>query len=102
MGMKFSATHHHAWQTSRLHVRHSVSEQVECRDATDLLGWDSSQSEEPCFLLLMEVLDNCPHDRVHRESTSNPWLQTAVIQKQVSAHATLVCAAVWWHSLCPL
>ncbi|EIE25916.1 DUF185-domain-containing protein [Coccomyxa subellipsoidea C-169] len=68
---------------------HSSHYQVECRDATDLLGWDSSQSEEPCFLLLMEVLDNCPHDRVHRESTSNPWLQTAVIQKQVSAHATL-------------
>ncbi len=57
---------------------------MECRDAADLRGWDSSKGDDPCFLLLMEVLDNCPHDRVHRESPSHPWLQTAVREHQVS------------------
>ncbi|CAL8470142.1 g9684 [Coccomyxa elongata] len=57
---------------------HSDHFQVECRDAADLRGWDGSKGDDPCFLLLMEVMDNCPHDRVHRESPSQPWLQTAI------------------------
>ena len=36
--------------------------QVERRDAGDPAGWDSTS--ELTFILMMEVLDNCPHDRV--------------------------------------
>ena len=55
--------------------------QVECRDAGDLAGWQASGStgEEPCIVLAMEVLDNCPHDCISREGPSRPWQQTAVI-----------------------
>jgi hypothetical protein len=60
--------------------------QVECRDAADLQGWSSSSgNEEACFILMMEVLDNCPHDRVHRESGSSPWMQTAVVEHASSS-----------------
>ena len=30
-------------------------------------------------MLAMEVLDNCPHDRVSRGGPSQPWQQTAVV-----------------------
>ncbi|BDA44160.1 hypothetical protein COCOBI_05-3440 [Coccomyxa sp. Obi] len=63
---------------------HSDHFQVECRDAADLHGWESSKGDDPCFLLLLEVLDNCPHDRVHRGSPSQPWLQTAIREHQGS------------------
>ena len=55
--------------------------QVECRDAGELAGWQATNNvgEEPCVVLAMEVLDNCPHDRVCRAGPSQPWQQTAVV-----------------------
>ena len=76
-----------AWRpVVRLPITRPLAEQVELRDAAQLDGWDSSRKDEPCFFLLMEVLDNCPHDRIYRESSSQPWLQTAVVEHQVSPH----------------
>ena len=54
--------------------------QVECRDAGDPMGW--SQSADLCFVLMMEVLDNCPHDRIHRDPSSGDWQQACVIEAE--------------------
>lgn len=51
--------------------------QVECRDAEDLAGWNSSS--DLTFILMMEVLDNSPHDRIHKDSHTGEWLQTHVL-----------------------
>ena len=55
--------------------------QVECRDAGDPAGWTTST--ELTFILLMEVLDNCPHDRIHRDPSTGQWQQTHVAEPQV-------------------
>jgi flagellar motility protein MotE (MotC chaperone) len=36
------------------------------------------QQQRHCFVLLMEVLDNLPHDRVMRADVTQPWQQVAV------------------------
>lgn len=51
--------------------------QVECRDAGDPAGWSSTP--DLTFILMMEVLDNCPHDRIHRSASSGDWQQTHVV-----------------------
>lgn len=66
-------------------VKEECHVQVECRDAADAAGWESSAGNEPCFILLMEVLDNCPHDRLHRESVSAPWMQTAILEQTAAS-----------------
>ena len=53
--------------------------QVECRDAGDLAGWDIHT--DLTFILMMEVLDNCPHDRVHRNQDTGEWQQTHVLEE---------------------
>ena len=52
--------------------------QVECRDAGDPMGW--AQSADLCFILMMEVLDNCPHDCIHRDPSSGDWQQACVLE----------------------
>ena len=54
--------------------------QVECHDAGDLPGWEAAGScgEEPCIVLAMEVLDNCPHDCICRAGPLQPWQQTCI------------------------
>eukprot|EP00198_Chlamydomonas_reinhardtii_P004507 XP_001693843.1 predicted protein [Chlamydomonas reinhardtii] len=42
---------------------------------------------EHTFVLMMEVLDNLPHDRVFRRRASEPWLQT-VIRPSASSSAS--------------
>ena len=61
--------------------------QVECRDAGELAGWHTQS--DLTFILMMEVLDNCPHDRVHRDQTTGQWQQTHVLEEP-SQVSTLV------------
>ncbi|CAL5218657.1 g361 [Coccomyxa viridis] len=57
---------------------HASCYEVECRDAGDPAGWSSTP--DLTFILMMEVLDNCPHDRIHRSASSGDWQQTHVVE----------------------
>lgn len=57
---------------------HAARFSVERRDAADVAGW-GDPDEAPCFVIALEVLDNLPHDRVHRDgSASSSWLEARV------------------------
>lgn len=59
---------------------HSSKFQVECRDASDQSGW--SKSEQPCWVIMLEVLDNLPHDLIYSENQVSPWMEVWVGKKQ--------------------
>lgn len=50
---------------------------VECRDAADRHGWGDVQ-QEPCWVIMLEVLDNLPHDLIHSEDQVSPWKEVWV------------------------
>ncbi|XBI67480.1 hypothetical protein VPH35_046827 [Triticum aestivum] len=47
---------------------------VEHRDATDVAGW-GSKDPQPCWVLMLEVLDNLPHDLVYSPDQVSPWME---------------------------
>lgn len=47
---------------------------VEHRDATDRSGW-GSKDPQPCWVLMLEVLDNLPHDLVYSPNQVSPWME---------------------------
>lgn len=47
------------------------------RDATQRGAW-GPRSLEPCSVVMMEVLDNLPHDRAWRAGPGAPWQETLV------------------------
>ncbi|GIL64584.1 hypothetical protein Vafri_18474 [Volvox africanus] len=51
----------------------------------DAATWGSERRWEHTFVLMMEVLDNLPHDRVFRRRPSDPWQQTVVRPAQTDA-----------------
>ncbi|KAL2923384.1 Protein arginine methyltransferase NDUFAF7-like protein mitochondrial [Bienertia sinuspersici] len=53
---------------------------VECRDAADRNGWGNVQ-EEPCWVIMLEVLDNLPHDLIYSENQTSPWQEVWVNQQ---------------------
>ncbi|CAK8531448.1 unnamed protein product [Lathyrus sativus] len=50
---------------------------VECRDAADRSGWGDVE-QQPCWVIMLEVLDNLPHDAVYSESQISPWMEVWV------------------------
>jgi SAM-dependent methyltransferase len=50
---------------------------VRVGDAAAAAAWGGA-SPEPCFVMMMEVLDNLPHDRVWRQGPGGDWHQTLV------------------------
>ncbi|CAA7054080.1 unnamed protein product [Microthlaspi erraticum] len=56
---------------------------VECRDASDLSGWRNVE-QQPCWVIMLEVLDNLPHDLVHSKSQISPWMEVLVENKPES------------------
>ncbi|GAU22889.1 hypothetical protein TSUD_377000 [Trifolium subterraneum] len=50
---------------------------VECRDAADRSGWGDVE-QQPCWVIMLEVLDNLPHDVVYSESQISPWMEVWV------------------------
>ncbi|CAL9133288.1 unnamed protein product [Musa acuminata var. zebrina] len=47
---------------------------VERRDATDRSGWGNGY-HEPCWVIMLEVLDNLPHDLVYSPNQVSPWME---------------------------
>ncbi|KAI5064689.1 hypothetical protein GOP47_0019384 [Adiantum capillus-veneris] len=57
---------------------------VECRDACRQSGWGEIDGR-PCFMILLEVLDNQPHDLIYQENSGCPWLETCIMKAPESA-----------------
>ncbi|BBN09643.1 hypothetical protein MPTK1_4g21440 [Marchantia polymorpha subsp. ruderalis] len=53
---------------------------VERRNASDRSGWGAAKKES-CFVIMLEVLDNLPHDLVHRETSRSPWMEKWVLER---------------------
>ncbi|GLT68615.1 hypothetical protein SLA2020_408260 [Shorea laevis] len=58
---------------------------VECRDATEQSGW-GDVDQQPCWVIMLEVLDNLPHDLIYSESQVLPWMEVWV-EKQIDGQA---------------
>ncbi|KAH9311975.1 hypothetical protein KI387_027010, partial [Taxus chinensis] len=54
---------------------------VECRNATEKSGW-GNVDEQPCWVLMLEVLDNLPHDVVYCENQNSPWMEVLLEREQ--------------------
>ncbi|KAB2062149.1 hypothetical protein ERO13_A10G123700v2 [Gossypium hirsutum] len=54
---------------------------VEHRDAMDRSGWGDVE-QQPCWVIMLEVLDNLPHDLIYSESQVSPWMEVWV-EKQL-------------------
>ncbi|KAG6549180.1 hypothetical protein Mapa_009165 [Marchantia paleacea] len=53
---------------------------VERRNASDRSGWGAAKKES-CFVIMLEVLDNLPHDLVYRETSRSPWMEKWVLER---------------------
>ncbi|XP_047336738.1 protein arginine methyltransferase NDUFAF7 homolog, mitochondrial isoform X2 [Impatiens glandulifera] len=62
---------------------HASRFKVECRDAADRDGWGDVE-EQPCWVIMLEVLDNLPHDLVCSENQVSPWMEVCVERKHDS------------------
>eukprot|EP00850_Spirogloea_muscicola_P012604 SM000082S22846 [mRNA] locus=s82:259946:263367:- [translate_table: standard] len=47
--------------------------------AQDVLAW-GHPDDTPCFVIMLEVLDNLPHDRIIRQGPIGPWLETYLVE----------------------
>ncbi|KAJ4810047.1 hypothetical protein LUZ62_022613 [Rhynchospora pubera] len=47
---------------------------VECRDATDRSRWGKKETQ-PCWVIMLEVLDNLPHDLVYAPNQASTWME---------------------------
>uniref|UniRef100_A0A803MNR7 Protein arginine methyltransferase NDUFAF7 n=1 Tax=Chenopodium quinoa TaxID=63459 RepID=A0A803MNR7_CHEQI len=61
---------------------------VECRDAADRNGWGNVQ-EEPCWVIMLEVLDNLPHDLIYAKNQGSPW-EEVWVEKQLDSCLKLI------------
>ncbi|XAR48834.1 hypothetical protein NMG60_11031795 [Bertholletia excelsa] len=50
---------------------------VECRDAADRSGWGDAD-QQSCWVIMLEVLDNLPHDLVYSENQVSRWKEVWV------------------------
>ncbi|CAA3017405.1 Hypothetical predicted protein [Olea europaea subsp. europaea] len=55
---------------------HLAKFRVECRDAADPNGWGIEQ--QPCWVIMLELLDNLPHDLIFSENQVSPWMEVWV------------------------
>lgn len=62
---------------------HSSRFRVECRDAADQNGW-GGVDRESCWVIMLEVLDNLPHDLIYSENQVSPWMEVWVEKQQES------------------
>ncbi|XP_077229281.1 NADH dehydrogenase ubiquinone complex I, assembly factor-like protein (DUF185) isoform X2 [Tasmannia lanceolata] len=63
---------------------HSSRFRVECRDAADRSGWGNVDAQ-PCWVIMLEVLDNLPHDLIYSENQIFPWMEVW-LEKQQDRH----------------
>lgn len=65
-------------------VRSHLSKfKVECRDAADPSGWGHVE-EQPCWVIMLEVLDNLPHDLIYSENQVATWMEVWVERQKDS------------------
>ncbi|KAE9599192.1 putative protein arginine methyltransferase NDUFAF7 [Lupinus albus] len=50
---------------------------VERRDAANRSGWEHVE-QQPCWVIMLEVLDNLPHDLVYSDNQISPWMEVWV------------------------
>ncbi|XP_054821300.1 uncharacterized protein LOC129320120 [Prosopis cineraria] len=50
---------------------------VEYRDAADQTGWGDVE-QQPCWVIMLEVLDNLPHDLIYSENQVSSWKEVWV------------------------
>ncbi|KAG8054254.1 hypothetical protein GUJ93_ZPchr0001g29314 [Zizania palustris] len=62
---------------------------AECRDATDKAGW-GHKDPQPCWMLMLEVLDNLPHDLVYSPDQVSPWMEVWIEKVNGSSQASEV------------
>ncbi|XP_073134926.1 protein arginine methyltransferase NDUFAF7 homolog, mitochondrial isoform X3 [Henckelia pumila] len=55
---------------------HLTKFKVECRDAADSIAWGNEQ--QPCWVIMLEVLDNLPHDLIYSENQVSTWMEVWV------------------------
>ncbi|KAL8486845.1 hypothetical protein ACS0TY_023050 [Phlomoides rotata] len=55
---------------------HLAKFKVECRDAADPNGW--GLEEQPCWVIMLEVLDNLPHDLIYSKNQVSSWMEVWV------------------------
>ncbi|KAL0281906.1 UNVERIFIED_CONTAM: hypothetical protein Sangu_2983800 [Sesamum angustifolium] len=60
-------------------VYENMSYMVECRDAADANGWGLEQ--QPCWVIMLEVLDNLPHDLIYSKDQVSRWMEVWVEKK---------------------
>lgn len=61
------------------HPSHRSRYSVRNTSALDRSAWGREEdSLSPCFVLMLEVLDNLPHDRVERKRSAQEWKETRV------------------------
>ncbi|XP_011073793.1 uncharacterized protein LOC105158665 [Sesamum indicum] len=58
---------------------HLAKFRVECRDAADANGWGLEQ--QPCWVIMLEVLDNLPHDLIYSKDQVSSWMEVWVENK---------------------
>lgn len=56
---------------------HLTKFKVECRDAADRSGWGDVE-QQPCWVIMLEVLDNLPHDLIYSANQVSPWMEVWV------------------------
>ncbi|KAH7573047.1 hypothetical protein JRO89_XS03G0057500 [Xanthoceras sorbifolium] len=81
---------------------HSSKFRVECRDAAEKGGWGHGE-QQPCWVIMLEVLDNLPHDLIYSENQDSPWMEVWVEKQQDRLESYADCTAeMCCSSLCGL
>ncbi|CAD6235377.1 unnamed protein product [Miscanthus lutarioriparius] len=62
---------------------------VEHRDAINRPGW-GRKDPHPCWVLLLEVLDNLPHDLVYSPDQVSPWMEVWIEKVNESSQVSEV------------
>ncbi|KAG8372744.1 hypothetical protein BUALT_Bualt12G0098600 [Buddleja alternifolia] len=61
---------------------HLTKFRVEYRDAADQKGWGVEQ--QPCWVIMLEVLDNLPHDLIYSKNQVSSWTEVWVEKRHDS------------------
>ncbi|KAI9123146.1 hypothetical protein K1719_006035 [Acacia pycnantha] len=57
-----------------------------CHDAADRTGWGDVE-QQPCWVMMLEVLDNLPHDLIYSENQVSSWKEVWVERQHDSARS---------------
>ncbi|XXG49562.1 hypothetical protein AAC387_Pa02g3717 [Persea americana] len=66
---------------------HSSRFRVECRDAANRSGWGDVDRQQ-CWVIMLEVLDNLPHDLIYSENQVSPWMEVWLDKQGDSLHVS--------------